>query len=63
LGCRSAVSPSKRANFAFVPREDREVLIYMNNPLRYAGETFYQAGFDERDERVTILQVCETPVG
>jgi len=25
--------------------EDREVLIYMNNPLRYAGETFYQASF------------------
>ena len=23
--------------------EKREVLIYMNNPLRYAGETFYQA--------------------
>src|ERR1019366_5900110 len=23
-------------------REDREVLIYMNNPLRYAGLTFYQ---------------------
>jgi hypothetical protein len=37
--------------------EDREVLVYMNNPLRYAGETFYQAGYDERDARVTILQV------
>ena len=23
--------------------EKREVLIYMNSPLRYAGETYYQA--------------------
>jgi hypothetical protein len=42
-------------------KEDREVLIYMNNPLRYGGETFYQSGFDERDERVTILQVVRNP--
>src|SRR5205814_1500211 len=41
--------------------EDREVLIYMNNPLRYAGETFYQAGFDDVDPRVTILQVVRNP--
>ncbi len=41
--------------------EDREVLIYMNNPLRYRGETFYQSGFDERDNRVTILQVVRNP--
>ena len=41
--------------------EDREVLIYMNNPLRYGGETFYQSGFDERDNRVTILQVVRNP--
>jgi hypothetical protein len=27
-------------------RDDREVLIYMNNPLRYAGLTFYQADYD-----------------
>lgn len=42
-------------------REDREVLIYMNNPLRYGGETYYQAGFDDKDSRVTILQVVRNP--
>ena len=26
-------------------RDDREVRIYMNNPLRYAGRAFYQAGY------------------
>ena len=26
----------------------RDVLIYMNHPLRYRGETFYQAGFQTR---------------
>lgn len=41
--------------------ENRKVRIYMNNPLRYAGETFYQSGFDERDPRVTILQVVRNP--
>ncbi len=40
--------------------EDREVLIYMNNPLRYQGETFYQAGVLGRDEG-TILQVVHNP--
>ena len=39
---------------------DREVLIYMNNPLRYDGLTFYQAGFDNND-RTTILQVVRNP--
>jgi ResB-like family len=46
-------------------REDREVLIYMNNPLRYNGETYYQAGFDENNDqlvnKVTILQVVRNP--
>lgn len=41
--------------------EDREVLIYMNNPLRYGGETFYQSGFDDNDPTVTILQVVRNP--
>lgn len=40
--------------------DDRDVLIYMNNPLRYAGLTFYQAGFDNND-RTTILQVVHNP--
>jgi len=39
---------------------NRDVLIYMNHPLRYRGETFYQAGF-EQDDRATILQVVYNP--
>ena len=35
---------------------DRTVNIWMNNPLRYAGETFYQSSF-EPGRNVTILQV------
>ena len=34
-------------------KEDREVLIYMNNPLRYGGETYYQAGFDPNANKFT----------
>jgi len=41
--------------------EDREVLIYMNNPLRYDGETFYQADWDKEDEKGTVLQVVHNP--
>jgi hypothetical protein len=41
--------------------ENREVLIFMNNPLRYEGETFYQSGYDPDDPRVTILQVVRNP--
>jgi hypothetical protein len=40
--------------------EDREVLIYMNNPLRYAGETYYQASFFP-DDSGTVLQVVRNP--
>lgn len=40
---------------------DREVPIWMNNPLRYAGTTFYQSGFDEKTERGTVLQVVNNP--
>jgi hypothetical protein len=40
--------------------EKREVLIKMNSPLRYAGETFYQASFDT-DNQGTILQVVHNP--
>jgi ABC-type transport system involved in cytochrome c biogenesis permease subunit len=38
---------------------DREVKIWMNNPLRFAGETFYQSevSIDEQGHEVTILQV------
>jgi hypothetical protein len=41
--------------------EDREVRIYMNNPLRYGGDTFYQADWDHEDDRGTILQVVHNP--
>lgn len=41
-------------------KEDREVLIYMNSPLRYEGETYYQAGF-EKDNVTTVLQVIRNP--
>ena len=41
-------------------REDREVRIFMNNPLRYAGETFYQASFDP-DDHGSVLQVVHNP--
>ena len=40
--------------------EDREVKIYMNNPLRYSGETFYQSGYIP-DKRGTVLQVVRNP--
>jgi hypothetical protein len=40
--------------------EDREVLIYMNNPLRYSGLTFYQASYDP-DDGGSILQVVRNP--
>ena len=39
---------------------DREVLIYMNNPLRHGGYTFYQASFDNADT-TSILQVVKNP--
>lgn len=40
---------------------DRDVKIWMNHPLRYAGETFFQASFDNATERTTILQVVRNP--
>lgn len=40
--------------------ENRDVLIYMNHPLHYGGETYYQAGFDKNDT-ATIFQVVHNP--
>ncbi|MCX6896092.1 MAG: cytochrome c biogenesis protein ResB [Verrucomicrobia bacterium] len=40
--------------------DSREVLIKMNTPLRYAGDTFYQASFDP-DNQGTVLQVVHNP--
>ncbi len=39
---------------------DREILIWMNHPLRYGGETFYQADFRNNDQ-TTVLQVVRNP--
>ena len=41
-------------------RERRQVVIYMNHPLRYLGDTYYQSGF-EPDNSGTILQVVRNP--
>jgi hypothetical protein len=40
--------------------EKRDVLIYMNQPLRYDGKAFYQASFGKGDT-LSILQVVENP--
>jgi hypothetical protein len=40
-------------------KTDREILIYMNNPLRFDGLTFYQAGYE--NDKTTILQVVRNP--
>jgi hypothetical protein len=40
--------------------EDRQVLIYMNQPLRYDGKAFYQASFGKGDT-LSILQVVQNP--
>ena len=40
--------------------ENRDVLIYMNHPLRYRGETFFQSGF-EKNDTATILQDVYNP--
>src|SRR5208282_5323279 len=40
--------------------EDRDVLIRMNSPLRYRGESYYQASFEPGD-KVSVLQVVHNP--
>jgi len=40
--------------------ENRPALIYMNNPLRYEGLTFFQASF-ANDDKTSILQVVRNP--
>ena len=39
---------------------NRDATIYMNHPLRYRGETFYQSGF-EKGNQATVLQVVRNP--
>lgn len=36
---------------------NRPVRIWMNNPLRYAGDTLYQADYDRMTEQTSVLQV------
>jgi len=40
--------------------DERDVLIFMNQPLRYAGKTFYQASFGKGDT-LSVLQVVKNP--
>jgi len=40
--------------------EERDVLISMNQPLRYEGKAFYQASFGKNDS-LSVLQVVENP--
>jgi hypothetical protein len=40
--------------------DDRDVLIYMNSPLRHGGLTFYQASFGKNDT-LSVLQVVRNP--
>jgi len=45
-----------------VTKEDREVLIYMNNPLRYSGTTYYQFQMSEPGRpKESTLQVVTNP--
>ncbi len=40
--------------------DDRDVLIYMNSPLRHGGLTFYQASFG-KDDTLSVIQVVRNP--
>lgn len=40
--------------------DDRDVLIYMNSPLRHGGLTFYQASFG-KNNTLSVLQVVRNP--
>lgn len=44
----------------FQTSEDRELLIYMNHPLRYKGLTFYQSSFG-KNNTLSVLQVVQNP--
>ncbi len=45
------VDPSRNVNL--------EALIWMNHPLRYDSQTFYQAGFDEHRADLTTIQIVK----
>ncbi len=61
LGTKTPKNFSSRVRLRDPERkEDRELTISMNAPLRYDGETFYQSSFLPGD-RGTILQVVRNP--
>ena len=41
--------------------ENRDVLIYMNHPLRYHGETFYQYQTLGADDKFSVFEVVQNP--
>lgn len=56
--------PKNYASDVFVKHDQGDSFsykIYMNHPLRYAGLTFYQASFGEKDT-LTVLQVVKNAV-
>jgi len=59
MGTNMAKNYSSELRLVDATRDvDRDVKIWMNNPLRYAGETFYQQNFDSSTGvEVTVLQV------
>lgn len=40
---------------------EREVNIWMNHPLRTHGKTYFQASFDPKNPKATVLQVVRNP--
>jgi hypothetical protein len=61
LGTETPRNYSSRIHLVDPSRdEDRDFVISMNEPLRYAGDTFYQSGWLPGD-RGTILQVVNNP--
>ena len=59
-GTGTAKNFQSTIDFVGVDGQRREVKIYMNNPMRYAGETFYQSGYFP-DNSGTVLQVVRNP--
>jgi ABC-type transport system involved in cytochrome c biogenesis permease subunit len=55
LGTEEAKNFSSRVHLVDPSRNvDREVLIWMNHPLRYRGDTIYQQSFDKTDQYTTL---------
>ncbi|HEY5892285.1 MAG TPA: cytochrome c biogenesis protein ResB [Chthoniobacterales bacterium] len=51
---------SSKVTLTSADGEKRDALIYMNHPLRFGGNTFYQLAFDNNDT-TSILQVVRNP--